>query len=55
MIDGHRWRLDAEPLGAMVPKAGAAWIPERVELTVEGPTGVRASVEMIRLVRPRPQ
>jgi len=47
----HRWRLDAAPVPTV--RAAGAWVPEKFSLVVWGPTGIRESLEMIRLVRPR--
>jgi general secretion pathway protein I len=53
-LDGHAWRLDAEPYRAAVPVAGAPrWVPAEVELSVRDRSGAPLDVEMVRLVRPR--
>ena len=50
---GFQWRLDAAPFSAdfVDPRAQTRWTPETVVLTVQGPSGVPLSFEMVRLVR----
>jgi prepilin-type N-terminal cleavage/methylation domain-containing protein len=50
---GYRWRLDSEPFSAdfVDPRAQTRWTPETVVLTVQGPSGVLLSFDMVRLVR----
>jgi Tfp pilus assembly protein PilW len=50
---GYRWRLDSEPFSGDIvdPRAQTRWTPETVVLTVQGPSGVLLSFDMVRLVR----
>jgi len=50
---GYRWRLQAEPFKAdfIDSRAQARWTPETIVVTVQGPSGVRLSFDMVRLVR----
>ena len=50
---GYRWRLDGEPFNAdfVDSRAQTRWTPETVVLTVQGPSGVLLSFDMVRLVR----
>lgn len=54
---GHGWRLAAEPFRAdfVEPSAAARWIPEKLVLSVQGPGGALLTIDMIRLVKPRPR
>ena len=50
---GYRWRLDAQRFNAafLDPRAQTLWTPEKIVLTVQGPSGAPLSFDMIRLVR----
>jgi hypothetical protein len=49
---GYRWRLDGQPFNADLGGAPAQtrWTPEKIVLTVQGPSGAPLSFDMIRLV-----
>jgi hypothetical protein len=49
---GYRWRLDGQPFNAGLGGAPAQtrWTPEKIVLTVQGPSGAPLSFDMIRLV-----
>lgn len=50
---GYRWRLESAPFRAdfVDPRARTPWTPQRIVLSVQGPTGEVVSFDMIRLVR----
>lgn len=54
---GHEWRLDTEPFRSdfIDSAASARWTPQKLTLTVKGPSGAPLSIDMIRLVRPPAQ
>ena len=48
----HRWAMKFSPWQAesgIVPTAGARWVPLRVDLHVQGPSGAVAHLQTIRL------
>jgi hypothetical protein len=54
-LDGHVWRLAAEPFRAPFSPIGRTprWVPAKIELSVRGRSGALFKLEMVRLVRSR--
>jgi general secretion pathway protein I len=50
---GHRWRVDVLPFGVVNvdPQAVTPWVPARVVIRVQGPSGSILQVETVRLRR----
>jgi len=50
---GHRWRVDVLPFGVpnVDPQPATLWIPARVVIRVQGPSGSVLQVETVRLRR----
>lgn len=49
----HRWRADFEPatLAVAAPAGETPWLPQKVRLRVEAPSGAVLSLETVRLVK----
>jgi general secretion pathway protein I len=49
----HHWRMQIEPVfdGIEAPTADALWLPQRVKLRVQAPSGASLDLETIRLFR----
>jgi general secretion pathway protein I len=50
-IDGHRWRIDTSPFTVDGPARDAAWVPQRLVIRVQSPSGAVLELNTVRLSR----
>jgi general secretion pathway protein I len=55
LLDGHEWRVVAEPFQVAFRPGGATsqWVSAKIKLSVRKPGGAWFNVESVRLLRPR--
>jgi general secretion pathway protein I len=50
-LDAHDWRIDSTLIGAPAAVGDALWTPQRIEVSVQSPTGAMLKIDTIRLRR----
>jgi general secretion pathway protein I len=50
-IGGHRWHIDTSPFTTGGPAGDAAWVPQRVVIRVQSPSGAVLELNTVRLSR----
>lgn len=51
LLDGHKWRIDSAPVSTTSSSGETKWIPQRISLLVQSPSGGTIEVDTIRLRR----
>jgi general secretion pathway protein I len=49
VLDAHDWRIDSAPIGAPAVVGDTLWIPQRIDVSIQSPSGAMLKVETIRL------
>jgi general secretion pathway protein I len=54
---GHKWRVDTEPVVVELeaPPGDVSWVPEKIRMQVQSPSGSVVSFETVRLFRRQTQ
>jgi general secretion pathway protein I len=49
VLDAHDWRIDSTPIAAPAVVGDTLWIPQRIDVSIQSPSGAMLKVETIRL------
>jgi general secretion pathway protein I len=50
-LDAHDWRIDSTLIGAPAAVGDSLWTPERIEVSVQSPSGAMLKIDTVRLRR----
>jgi general secretion pathway protein I len=50
-LDAHDWRIDSTLIGAPAAAGDTLWTPQRIEVSIQSPSGAILKIDTIRLRR----